>query len=854
MAVEPEKEQASPWNVTEFSTTEKKWSDKNTNERVTFVLVLLFKAILAIWILYLFIVSLDLMANSFRILGGKTSGRAFRNSEFFDNPLAGLVTGILTTVLVQSSSTSTSIIITMTAGDLIKVKNAIPMIMGANIGTSVTNTIVSLGSFGDKNEYRRAFAGATIHDCFNFLTVLIFLPIEAITGVLAKLAEAICNTMDITDNEEKGSKTDFLKKLTGPTSKMVLSIDKKLITKIAQSSDADVAKYDDVSIIKNKQKDSNHIFMDTPMSDGVAGILMVIVSLFFLSVCLMVLVKLLQTIFRGRIAIWFKNALNLEFACAPGLANYVLIVFGMGITILFQSSSVTTSTLTPLVGVGLVRLDKMFAFTIGANVGTTITGILSALVSDKRKTGLTVAFSHTLFNLLGTLVWYPIPLLRNVPISMSKVLGNIAADVKWFPVAYILCVFGGIPALLLGLSLASPWLCVFVGIPFLLFLAGLFALIGLRTNKPHILPAKLRQDATWMPNSLRVDKLPEDDDVAIGGVASSADLGAKNWQAAPAAWGTGWFIVLALVVVVFNAKWADMKYTSWDKRPHYGISSGSACSSAFTADMPWAPKMDEALCPATTFYSCGGGNVTHPALLAKGCKRADFSTTAGSFDAYQDSWAACRTSCSAKQWESWCIGMSCGGSDHKLQCQNVTGAVHRGYDVVYGPAGANAWTGENALGVVSNCRPLSDLCTKVDGPLKAAGALGVVGFVMALVAQIMLVTNSMRPDFTQALMASLAFWALAWVFLLASWSTFASTISMDAECLVGAESGTGVVKAIGKFGDIINGSGSYTFAFVICAWLLLPVPMALIGLRIRAGKAIETAPKEADSNLPTVEI
>merc|ERR1712100_801823 len=100
---------------------------------------------------------------------------------------------------------------------------------------------------------------------------------------------------------------------------------------------------------------------------------------------------------------------NLETPALPFLASYVLIVFGMGITILFQSSSVTTSTLTPLCGIGLVRLDKMFAFTMGANVGTTVTGILSALVSDKRKTALTVAFAHTLFNVLGMLLWYPIP-------------------------------------------------------------------------------------------------------------------------------------------------------------------------------------------------------------------------------------------------------------------------------------------------------------------------------------------------------------------------------------------------------------------------------------------------------------
>merc|ERR1719230_1825070 len=163
------------------------------------------------------------------------------------------------------------------------------------------------------------------------------------------------------------------------------------------------------------------------------------------------LVKLLQSIFRGRIAIWFRQVLNLEFQSVPFLANYVLIIFGTAITILFQSSSITTSTLTPLVGIGLVRLDKMFAFTIGANVGTTVTGILSALVSDKRKTGLIVAFSHTLFNLAGFLIWYPLPVVRQVPIQAAKILGNISAGLQWFPIAYIAFMFGIMPLTLLGL-------------------------------------------------------------------------------------------------------------------------------------------------------------------------------------------------------------------------------------------------------------------------------------------------------------------------------------------------------------------------------------------------------------------
>ena len=86
--------------------------------------------------------------------------------------------------------------------------------------------------------------------------------------------------------------------------------------------------YEEQSIIKNKQKDDNHMFLDTPMSDGLAGVLMVSVSLAFLCLCLIILVKLLQSIFKGRIAIMMQKSMNLEFPCAPGLANYILILEG----------------------------------------------------------------------------------------------------------------------------------------------------------------------------------------------------------------------------------------------------------------------------------------------------------------------------------------------------------------------------------------------------------------------------------------------------------------------------------------------------------------------------------------------
>lgn len=65
---------------------------------------------------------------------------------------------------------------------VLSVRVAIPIIMGANIGTSVTNTIVSLGQSGDRNQFRRAFGGATVHDMFNWLSVVILLPLELISG------------------------------------------------------------------------------------------------------------------------------------------------------------------------------------------------------------------------------------------------------------------------------------------------------------------------------------------------------------------------------------------------------------------------------------------------------------------------------------------------------------------------------------------------------------------------------------------------------------------------------------------------------------------------------------------------
>ena len=123
----------------------------------------------------------------------------------------------------------------------------------------------------------------------------------------------------------------------------------------------------------------------------------------------------------------------------------------------------TTSALTPLVGIGIIRVEKMFPFTIGANIGTTVTGILAALASSNMQIGFQVAMSHLLFNVFGTLMWFMVPITRAVPLSMAKFLGSLAADVKAFPVFLIVFAWVLCPGVLFALSVVGVGAVAVVG-------------------------------------------------------------------------------------------------------------------------------------------------------------------------------------------------------------------------------------------------------------------------------------------------------------------------------------------------------------------------------------------------------
>ena len=354
-------------------------------------------------ILYLFLVSIGMIGTGFKGLG-----RGFAEQLMSSNaaPLIGLFIGILATSLIQSSSTTTSIVVGMVAAGtfgedpILAVATAIPYIMGANIGTSITNTIVSLGHIVNKNEFRRAFEASIVHDFFNALSVLILFPLQLYFGVISKTANWMASLF-------LGAGTFTFK---SPV---------KMMTKPAVDAIKDFFKMQDII---------NHNW------------LLIFAALILLFISLRYLTVLIRSLVMERLEAFFDSHIFKTWLRA--------MVFGVFITILVQSSSITTSLVVPLAGAGILQLRQIFPYTLGANIGTTITALLASLVAGTHAP-LAVAFGHLAFNIYGILLIWPIEIIRNIPIKMSEKFAAVAVRNRMIPIVYILVVFFLIPLTLI---------------------------------------------------------------------------------------------------------------------------------------------------------------------------------------------------------------------------------------------------------------------------------------------------------------------------------------------------------------------------------------------------------------------
>lgn len=367
------------------------------------------KVLLVAATLYFFLVGIGSMSTAF-----KAMGKGFVQDTLLSmgtaGPLVSLFIGILATTLVQSSSTTTSLVVGLVAAGALDFHSAIYMVMGANVGTTVTNTVVSLGHITQSSEYRRAFAAATVHDFFNLLVLAVLFPIEVYTGVLDDMSLWCSHAFEGVGGT----------KLANP----IKAATKPMISALHDASEA-----------------------ITPDHVGVLLLTIAVLLTFGALVCL---VKLLKSIMVSKL----ENLFDRVIFRSP----YRGLVFGILLTILVQSSSITTSVAIPLVGAGVLSIHQVFPYTMGANIGTTVTALLASLAAmaaatpelrEEAELGLQLAFHHVLFNVLGVaMLWR----FRAAPIWIAEQFARLAQWNRLVPLVYILFTFYLLPALIVWLG------------------------------------------------------------------------------------------------------------------------------------------------------------------------------------------------------------------------------------------------------------------------------------------------------------------------------------------------------------------------------------------------------------------
>ncbi len=366
------------------------------------------KILLVLVLLYIFLIGIKFTGISFKLFGKDFAEQLI---SLYSNPFCGLFTGILVTSIIQSSSTTTSLIVGLAGSGVISVEAAIPMVMGANMGTTITNVLVSLTFITRKEDFRRAFTAATMHDFFNLFTIALFLPLELFFHIIEKSAVFL---------------TDIFQNVGGVTFTSPLK-----------------------TVIDPVTKGLQHLLSDTMgISDVVVGIILLVLAVALVIFSLIYLVKTMRSLVintteRVIDKYIFRN-------------TFTALVLGMLLTAVVQSSSVTTSMVVPLVAAGFLGLNRAYPYTLGANIGTTITAILASLATIGSETGsavstvgLTVAFCHLVFNIYGTIIFLP---LRKLPIYCSIKLGNLAAESKKWAFIFVAGVFFLLPLLVLFIT------------------------------------------------------------------------------------------------------------------------------------------------------------------------------------------------------------------------------------------------------------------------------------------------------------------------------------------------------------------------------------------------------------------
>lgn len=309
------------------------------------------------------------------------------------NPFIGLFIGLLMTAIIQSSSTSTSMTVAAVASGSISFEGAIPIIMGANIGTTLTSTIIALGYITKKKEFERAVAAGVVHDIFNIFCVILLFPLEYYYQILSRASTQITRVFFYDTNN---TSTDQIGGL-------------------------------------------GHIIFDPISSTLYEWIGNPYIILLLAFVLIFGAIKMLSKIFYNQVFTDVES--NIESYIFPN--PFKSFAIGTIFTSIIQTSSLSTSLMVPVVATKRISLQKAFQFIMGANVGTTITALIAAIF--KSEEAIAIAIVHLLFNLIGILIFLPFKSIRQIPVGLAKWFGHQTAEYRIIGFLYILFMFFIIP-------------------------------------------------------------------------------------------------------------------------------------------------------------------------------------------------------------------------------------------------------------------------------------------------------------------------------------------------------------------------------------------------------------------------
>lgn len=342
----------------------------------------------------LFLLSINLVGASVSSLGQETARGILLATS---NPFIGLFIGLLATALIQSSSTVTAMTVAVVSTGYLSLGSAIPVVMGANIGTTLTSTLVSLGFITNRNEFRKAISAGSVHDFFNIFIAILLFPLEYYYGVLSKSANYLTSIFGDALNANNSS--------------------------------------EGLGFGLNRFSDLIVQWLPNAVIALVLSLLLLFLS-----------IKLLSKTISRRVIGSSKDQLRKYIFASP----YKSFGWGTLITAAVQSSSITTSLIVPLVASGRVTLKRSFPFILGANMGTTLTALIAAF--SQSEAAISLAFVHLLFNFIGVLVFLPFPFLRRLPVLVSYRFGALTLDSRIIGFSYIIFTFFLMPFTLIYIN------------------------------------------------------------------------------------------------------------------------------------------------------------------------------------------------------------------------------------------------------------------------------------------------------------------------------------------------------------------------------------------------------------------